>query len=69
MEETKEAASNAWEGIKSGAQAAWDWAKEHKEAIAATLTAAAGVVLLFVPGGQGFGAGILIGMAAGGGVS
>ncbi|MGF7089541.1 hypothetical protein JOD24_003424 [Kroppenstedtia sanguinis] len=68
-EETKEAASNAWEGIKSGAQAAWDWAKEHKEAIAATLTAAAGVVLLFVPGGQGFGAGILIGMAAGGGVS
>ncbi len=67
--ETKEAASNAWEGIKSGAQAAWDWAKEHKEAIAATLTAAAGVALLFVPGGQGFGAGILIGMAAGGGVS
>ncbi|SDD05498.1 hypothetical protein SAMN04488112_12913 [Melghirimyces thermohalophilus] len=67
--ETKEVASDAWDGITSGAQAAWEWVKEHKEAIAATLTAAAGVVLLFVPGGQGFVAGILIGMVAGGGIS
>jgi hypothetical protein len=68
-EGTKEIASDTWNGIQSGAKAAWDWTVEHKEEIGAGLTVAAGVGLLFVPGGQALGAGILIGAAIGGGIS
>ncbi|MGF7086410.1 hypothetical protein JOD24_000238 [Kroppenstedtia sanguinis] len=68
-EGTKEIASDTWDGIQFGAEAAWEWTKDHKEEIAVGLTVAAGVGLLFVPGGQAFGAGILIGSAVGGGIS
>jgi hypothetical protein len=68
-EGTKEIASDTWNGIQSGAKAAWDWTVEHKEEIGAGLTVAAGVGLLFVPGGQALGAGILIGAAVGGGIA
>lgn len=66
---TTELASDAWGGIKNGAEAAWDWTKDNWEYIAGGLVVAAGVGLLFVPGGQVFGAGILIGAAVGGGIS
>jgi hypothetical protein len=68
-EGTKVVASDTWDGIQSGAEVVWDWTVEHKEAIGAGLTVAAGVGLLFVPGGQALGAGILIGAAVGGGIS
>jgi hypothetical protein len=68
-EGTKVVASDTWDGIQSGAEVVWDWTVEHKEAIGAGLTVAAGVGLLFVPGGQALGAGILIGAAAGGGIA
>jgi RHS repeat-associated protein len=48
----------AWEAIK----------KDPWGSVALGLTVAAGVGLLFVPGGQAFGAGILIGVALSGGV-
>ncbi|SMO63784.1 Protein of unknown function [Melghirimyces algeriensis] len=66
---TKEVAGDVWEGTKEVASDTWEWTKEHKEEIAAGLTVAAGVGLLFVPGAQAFGAGILIGAAVGGGIS
>ncbi|MFC4076161.1 HNH/ENDO VII family nuclease [Salinithrix halophila] len=62
-ESVKDFASDTWEGMKYAGEVAWKWTKEHKEEIAA------GVGLLFVPGGQAFGAGILIGAAFGGGLS
>jgi hypothetical protein len=68
-EGTKEVASDTWDGIQSGAKAAWNWTVEHKEEIGAGITVAAGVGLLFVPGGQALGAGILIGAAVSGGMA
>ncbi|MCS1350747.1 hypothetical protein [Mechercharimyces sp. CAU 1602] len=81
---TKEKAKESWKGTKAGAKivwewtkenvpkaasAVWEWAKENKEYIAAGVTVGVGVGLLFIPGGQGFGAAILFGAAFGGGVT
>ncbi|MFC4075235.1 HNH endonuclease [Salinithrix halophila] len=68
-ESVKDFASDTWEGMKYAGEVTWEWTKEHKEEIAAVATIAAGVGLLFVPGGQAFGAGILIGAGIGGGIS
>ncbi|MFC4076165.1 DNA/RNA non-specific endonuclease [Salinithrix halophila] len=68
-ESVKNFASDTWEGMKYAGEVTWEWTKEHKEEIAVAATIAAGVGLLFVPGGQAFGAGILIGAATSGGIA
>ncbi|WP_245838650.1 DNA/RNA non-specific endonuclease [Marininema halotolerans] len=68
-DETKKGAEHAWNKTKEYASDAWEWTKEHKEEIAAAAVVATGVVLLFVPGGQGIGIGMLIGAGLSGGIS
>ncbi|MDR6224184.1 DUF4244 domain-containing protein [Desmospora profundinema] len=58
-----------WEWTKQKASDGWEWVKDNKEYIAAGAVVAAGVGLMFVPGGQLLGGSILAGALVSGGIA